>query len=351
MSGHRDQALLDVASLSTTYRSASGTVLSLDDVSFRLERGRTLGVVGESGSGKSTLLRSVMGLLPASAERSGSVRLAGTELAAMPRGELSRLWGLKVGMIFQNPMTSLNPVVRIGRQITEVLRAHLRMSRHDARRRAVELLDLVGVPEPELRLDQYAHQLSGGLRQRVVIAMAVACNPELLLADEPTSALDATVAAQILDVLLDVQQRLGMAMILVTHDLSVAAHRTNDIAVMYAGRIVEYGPTADLFGNTRMPYTEALLQSTLSLGRAPRGRLNVISGSPPNLAALPPGCAFSPRCRYAEDSCAQSRPQLVLDEGTEHAYACWKPLGLRDSPGAVRPTVPARHSGREAASS
>ncbi len=327
MTRRAETPLLDVDSLSTVYRSSSGAVHALADISFHLQRGQTLGVVGESGSGKSTLLRSVMGLLPAAAQRSGSVRLDGTELVSMSRREVAKLWGPKVGMVFQDPMTSLNPVVRIGRQLTEVLRLHLAMNRADARQRALELLELVGVPDPELRLGQYAHQLSGGLRQRVVIAMAVACNPELLLADEPTSALDATVAAQILDLLLELQQRLGMAMILVTHNMGVAAQRTDDIAVMYAGRIVEYAATRDLFAHTKMPYTEALLESIPSLGGVPRSRLNVIAGSPPSLTELPPGCSFAPRCPYAGDICVETRPALRTFGLPAHAYACWKPLG------------------------
>ncbi|MET0728784.1 MAG: ABC transporter ATP-binding protein [Acidimicrobiales bacterium] len=312
----------------TTFVTRRGPVGAVDGVSLILEQGRTLGVVGESGSGKSILVRSIMGLLPArNVRRSGSVRYDGQELTGLGRKELRNLWGTDMAMVFQDPMTSLNPVMRIGRQLTEGLRRHLHLSKAEADATAGALLTSVGIPEPERRLRQYAHELSGGMRQRVTIAIALACGPKLLLADEPTTALDVTVQAQILDLLQAQQRDRQMAMILVTHDLGVVAGRTDDIAVMYAGQIVEIAPTGTLFANLRMPYTEALLKSIPKLEQPSHTRLQIIGGRPPDLIAPPVGCRFSPRCPYAQDRCRAEEPPLIEAEDTGHLYRCWFPVG------------------------
>ncbi len=254
--------LLDVQDLKTRFRTTRGMVRAVDGVSLSVQRGQTLGVVGESGSGKTVLSRSIMGLLPIrNVVREGSVMFEGQELVGLSARDMRPIWGAEIAMVFQDPMTSLNPVVKIGRQIGEGLRLHRGMSRQQARQTAVELLRSVKIPEPERRLGQFPHELSGGMRQRVMIAIAIACGPKLLMADEPTTALDVTVQAQILDVLQEKQRERDMAMILVTHDLGVVAGRTDEIAVMYAGKVVEKAPTPVLFSEMRMPYTEALLKS------------------------------------------------------------------------------------------
>ena len=276
--------------LHTSFRTGRGLVRAVDGVSLTLGRGRTLGVVGESGSGKTVLSRSIMGLLPGSnVERSGTVRFSGHDLTAMSLPELREVWGMQVALVFQDPMTALNPVVRVGRQITESLRLRAGLDRKAAHETAVALLTSVGIPDPERRLRAYPHELSGGMRQRVMIAIALACGPKLLLADEPTTGLDVTVQAQILDLLAAQQRERHMGMILVTHDLGVVANRTDEIVVMYAGRVVEQAPTAELFAHTRMPYTEALLRSIPRLTEPSHTRLRAIPGRPPDLAAAHPG--------------------------------------------------------------
>jgi len=323
-----DHALLEVEDLRTHFLTPAGRVRAVDGVSFELARGRTLGIVGESGSGKTVLARSIMGLLPRSnVERTGTIRYAGDEISGYTQAEMRSVWGPEMAMVFQDPMTSLNPVMRIGTQITESLRYHLDMPKAEANQLAVSLLRSVGLPEPEKRLRHYPHQLSGGMRQRVVIAIALACGPKLLLADEPTTALDVTVQAQILN-LLDAQQRERfMAMVLVTHDLGVVAGRAHDIAVMYAGRIVEKAPARTLFASMRMPYTEALLQSIPKLEHRSHTRLASIPGRPPDLVTPPGGCTFAPRCRYVQPRCLDEEPALTpgVDEG--HAYRCFYPVG------------------------
>ncbi len=322
-----DQPLLSVESLHTTFHTDDGPVRALQDVSFDLDVGQTLGVVGESGSGKTVLSRSVMGLLPRrGVERTGRVSFEGRDLVGLRRGDLRPLWGEQIAMVFQDPMTSLSPVLRVGRQVTDAMRRHLGLSRKQAKEAALELLRSVGIPDPERNLRAYPHQLSGGMRQRVVIAIALSCSPKLLLADEPTTALDVTVQAQILDLLARQQRERRMAMILVSHDLDVVAGRTHDIAVMYAGRVVEKAPTRVLFANPRMPYTEALLAATPRHDDKPHARLRAIPGQPPNLLHQPAGCAFAPRCRYVTNRCRVERPSLVTDDDG-HSYACWNPLG------------------------
>jgi len=297
-------------------------------VSFTLERGRTLGVVGESGSGKTVLSRSIMGLLPAhNVVRRGTVRFDGQDLTALSPKELRGFWGPQMAMVFQDPMTSLNPVMRVGAQITESLRTHLDVSRSYAAETAVNLLRSVGIPEPAQRMREYPHQLSGGMRQRVTIAIALACGPKLLFADEPTTALDVTVQAQILDLLDEQQRERFMAIVLVTHDLGVVAGRADDIAVMYAGRIVERAPTRTLFAEMRMPYTEALMRSIPRIADRSHTRLHAIGGRPPDLVSPPPGCRFAPRCPYVQDRCREEEPPLRPAATAGHKFRCWFPVG------------------------
>ena len=321
------ELLLEVEDLQTRFSSPRGTVHAVRGVSFDLRRGRTLGVVGESGSGKSVLSRSIMGLVPANADRSGSVRFGGNEVLNAPARVMRRFWGTEMSMIFQDPMTALNPVVRIGKQITESIHEHTDLSSRDANETALALLTSVGIPQPEKRLRQYAHELSGGMRQRVMIAIALACGPKLLFADEPTTALDVTVQAQILDLLQEMQRDRQMSMILVTHDLGVVAGRAHDIAVMYAGRIVETAPSEELFRNVAHPYTEALLRSIPKLEMAKHTRLDAIDGRPPDLVKPPAGCAFAARCPYAQDRCHQEDPVLSPVPGhPDHTVACHFPV-------------------------
>ncbi len=301
--------ILQVEDLHTSFVTERGLVRAVDGVSFDLERGQTLGVVGESGSGKTVLSRSIMGLLQATRVRhSGTVRFSGHEISSLSQTELRDVWGTQIAMVFQDPMTALNPVIRVERQITEGLRKRLGLDRKAARDTAVALLDSVGIPDPLRRLRVYPHELSGGMRQRVMIAIALACGPKLLLADEPTTGLDVTVQAQILDLLSDQQRERSMAMVLVTHDLGVVANRTDEIVVMYAGRVVEQAPTRELFEHTRMPYTEALLMSIPRLTDESHSRLRSIPGRPPDLANAPKGCKFAPRCPYAQPRCEQEEP-------------------------------------------
>ncbi len=328
--------LLEVEDLKTHFRTDLGMVRAVDGVSFTLDRGKTIGIVGESGSGKTILSRSVMGLLPSrNVVREGRVAFEGQEIGDLAPPAMREIWGTEMAMIFQDPMTSLNPVMKIGRQITESLKYHLHMSKSDARHTAVSLLTSVGIPEPTRRLDEYPHQLSGGMRQRVTIAIALACGPTILFADEPTTALDVTVQAQILDLLQDQQRDRNMSMVLVTHDLGVVAGRTDDIAVMYAGKIVEKAPTTALFSNVRMPYTEALLQSIPKLENKSHTRLQVIAGRPPDLIHPPKGCRFSPRCPYAQDRCREEEPPLQEAETPGHLFACWYPVGTPEGADAL----------------
>ena len=319
--------ILEVRDLHTTFSSDRGPVRAVRGVSFDLHRGRTLGIVGESGSGKSVLSRSVMGLMPSNSVRTGSVRFGGEEILNASSKSMRSYWGKQMSMVFQDPMTALNPVLRIEQQITESLHEHIDMTKGQARATAEQLLVSVGIPEAGRRLRQYPHEMSGGMRQRIMIAIALACGPKLLFADEPTTALDVTVQAQILDLLQDLQRDRQMAMILVTHDLGVVAGRAHDIAVMYAGRIVEQAPSASLFGAVRHPYTEALLRSIPQLAMAKHTRLDAIGGRPPDLVNLPPGCSFAPRCNYAQDRCHTEEPLLQPDPlDPNHLYACHFPV-------------------------
>jgi oligopeptide/dipeptide ABC transporter ATP-binding protein len=330
------EPLLIVDELTTRFRTHRGLVTAVDGVSLSLERGRTLGLVGESGCGKSVLSRTIMGLLPRrNVTLGGSVRFDGVEVSALSRTERRRYWGIQMAMVFQDPMTSLNPVVPIGRQITESLRHHLDMRSAEASETALALLRSVGIPEAARRMRQFPHELSGGMRQRVVIAIALACGPKLLFADEPTTALDVTVQAQILDLLDQERRDRNMAMILVTHDLGVAAGHTHDIAVMYAGQIVERAPTPTLFRSMRMPYTEALLKSIPRVEQPSHTRLDIIPGRPPDLVDPPPGCRFAPRCPYAQERCRQEMPPLLEADEPGHWYRCWYPVGTPQGEAAL----------------
>jgi peptide/nickel transport system ATP-binding protein len=322
-----DNTMLRVTDIKTHFQTDRGLVRAVDGVSFALDRGKTLGVVGESGSGKTVLARSIMGLLPKRGlVRSGSIVFEGTELIDLSAKDMRQFWGAQMSMIFQDPMTSLNPVMKIGNQIGESIRQHLDVSKDFAKELAENLLASVRIPEPAARLKEYPHQLSGGMRQRVCIAVALACGPKLLFADEPTTALDVTVQAQVLELMAQQQRERFMAMVLITHDLGVVAGRADEIAVMYAGRIVEKATAADLFADMKMPYTEALLSSIPKLGDATHTRLATIPGRPPDLVNPPTGCKFAPRCAYAQDRCREEEPPLV-ETTPGHEYRCWFPVG------------------------
>ncbi|MEV7399933.1 ABC transporter ATP-binding protein [Streptomyces sp. NPDC091267] len=319
--------VLRVRDLTVSFHGAERTVHAVDGVSYDLAPGEVLAVVGESGCGKSVTSMAVMGLLPPTARIGGSITLDGQELVGAPEKQLRSLRGRRLSMIFQEPMTSLNPVLTVGRQITEVLIRHQGLSRRAAKERAVELLDVVGIPAPRKRVDEYPHQLSGGMRQRVMIAIAVACDPAVLIADEPTTALDVTVQAGILDVLRSLRDRLGTAVVLITHDLGVVADTADRVLVMYAGRPVEQASVDELFTSPQHPYTRGLLGAVLrpgSRGAGGRARLNEIPGLVPDLREQPRGCSFAPRCASADDSCLTSRPPLSSSAGT-HLIACYHP--------------------------
>ncbi|HEV7709217.1 MAG TPA: ABC transporter ATP-binding protein [Asanoa sp.] len=319
--------ILEVADLSVSFVTESGNVSAVDHVSLDLAAGEIVGVVGESGCGKSVTAMSLAGLLPGSARVSGSVRLRGTELIGARETELRRVRGKEIAYIFQEPMTSLNPVLTVGRQIGEVLQVHERLSRKQARARAVELLSLVGIPSAAKRVDNYPHQLSGGMRQRVMIAMAVACNPTVLVADEPTTALDVTVQAGILKVLRDLRDRLGTSILIITHDLGVIADIADRVVVMYAGRVVERAPVTELFAHPHHHYTEGLLNASPIPGRhAGSARLQEIPGLVPVLAIQPDACTFADRCPAADETCRGSAPPLSALGGSDHLAACWHPV-------------------------
>ena len=312
-------------------RGRRGSVRVLDEVSLEITRGETLALVGESGSGKSMTALSVLRLVPEPGEiSSGRILLEGSNLLELPEREIRAVRGNRVAMIFQEPMSSLNPVLTIGRQVAEPIRLHRKANKSEARERAAELLDAVSIPDAKRRLDDYPHQFSGGMRQRVMIAMALACEPDLIIADEPTTALDVTVQAQILELLKDLTSRLNSALLLITHDLGVVARYADRVSVMYAGRIVESAGARDLYGTPSHPYTRGLLQSVPRLDDSAQTRLVPIDGQPPDLASLPPGCAFSPRCPDAHEKCRLERPELdlvVAESGSsrDHERACWGP--------------------------
>ncbi|WP_374665081.1 ABC transporter ATP-binding protein [Ramlibacter sp.] len=312
--------LLEVVDLRTHFDTLAGTVKSVDGVSFTVRAGQTLGIVGESGCGKSVTAMSILRLVPTPpARHAGAVRYRGANLLQVSEREMRRVRGDRISMIFQEPMTSLNPVMSVGRQIAESVQQHQGLGRTEAMARAVEMLKLVQIPEAERRANEYPHQLSGGMRQRVMIALALACRPELLIADEPTTALDVTIQAQILDLIARLQRELGMGMILITHDLGVVAETCDRVVVMYAGRKVEEADVTDLFERPRHPYTRALMASMPSMNTHAK-RLSEIPGIVPALHDLGPGCAFAPRCALAAERCRTERPEL---RGEGHVAACF----------------------------
>jgi peptide/nickel transport system ATP-binding protein len=314
--------LLEVSGLCTEFVSAAGTVRAVDGISLSVRKGETLGIVGESGCGKSITSLSIMQLLPKRISRiaAGQIRFEGKDMLEMPAKEVRNIRGNRIAMIFQEPMTSLNPVFKIGRQISESARFHLKLGKKEANERAVEMLRKVGIPRPEKIAEQYAHQLSGGMRQRVMIAMAMVCNPQLLIADEPTTALDVTIQAQILDLMRDLQKNEGMSILMITHDLGVVAEMCDRVVIMYAGQIVEETDVATLYNNPLHPYTQGLLASLPQLA-GDNDRLSSIPGQVPNPANLPPGCRFAPRCPMVVQRCWEERPEL-LEVQPGHTCRC-----------------------------
>ncbi len=324
--------VLEVKGLKTVFRTRGGEIHAVNSVSFHLQPGELLGVVGESGSGKSVTMMSLIGLLPSPPAdvRGGQVLLAGRDLLKVSQDELRAVRGAKIGFIFQDPMTSLNPVFTVGNQICEPLIKHLGMTKAQAETRAAELLDTVGIPDARKRLRDYPHQFSGGMRQRVMIAIALACNPDVLIADEPTTALDVTIQAQILELIKELRSKLGMAIVWITHDLGVIAGIADRVMVMYGGQVVEQAPVAELFANPRHPYTRALLRTIPAISGTRQARLEVIEGQPPIMTETPTACAFRGRCIHVFDRCHSENPvRRVVGEGSVgygHDVAChWEP--------------------------
>lgn len=313
--------LLAVKDLHVSFDTGSRIVRAVNGLSYTLDRGRMLAIIGESGSGKSVSSRALMGLLPPKAKISGSITFRGEQLIGKGEREMRKLRGSSMAMVFQDPARSLNPTMSVGNQITETLRVQTKMSKQAAKDRGMELLKLVRIQAPERRFHEYPHQLSGGMRQRVMIAIALAGEPDLLIADEATTALDVTTQAQIMELLVELQERLGTAVIMISHNLGLAASYAQDVVVMYAGREVEYAPSTTLFADVRMPYTRALLAAIPKLDGTPHTLLPTIPGQPPNLAALPKGCPFQPRCDLATDQCATPPP--FQEHRPEHWWACW----------------------------
>ncbi len=318
-------ALLEVKDLQTHFFTMDGVVKAVDGVSYDLEEGETLGLVGESGCGKSVSALSLMRLIPDPPGKiiNGEVYLEGEDILKIGMDDMRRVRGAKMSMVFQEPMTSLNPVLTVERQLTETLQLHEGMSKSESRREGINLLSRVGIPDPEQRIKQYPHQFSGGMRQRVMIAMALSCNPRLIIADEPTTALDVTIQAQILELMKSLTTEFGVALIVITHNLGVVARYADRVNIMYAGRIIERGSAREIYSNPRHPYTVGLLRSVPRLDLPRRAKLDPIEGQPPDLVRLPEGCAFRARCRWAIDKCATDRP--VLDETSpNHWSACWR---------------------------
>ena len=331
-----DDMVLEVKNLQTVFFTNSGLFRAVDDISFSIRRGETLAIVGESGCGKSVTALSIMRLVPDPPGRivGGSIALEGTDLLGLDEAEMRAIRGNRISMIFQEPMTSLNPVIRIGDQITEAVRLHRKLTAKEAWNKAVEMLRLVRIPEPEQRAREYPHQLSGGMRQRAMIAMALACRPALLIADEPTTALDVTIQAQILALIVELQKELGTGLILITHDLGVVAQTAQRVIVMYAGKKVEEATVEALFENPRHPYTRGLMASmpaVATFGSNSDARLVEIPGMVPSLTNLPPGCAFAPRCSLAIDRCRTEYPPLQ-DWGDHHFAACWRAAETANTP-------------------
>lgn len=318
-------ALLEIEGLQTQFFTSSGIVKAVDGITYDVESGETVAVVGESGCGKSVSALSILRLVaePAGKVVGGTIKFQGQDLLALDDIEMRKIRGNDIAMVFQEPMTSLNPVLTIGLQLTETLTHHLNMSEKEATARAVELLGLVGISEPDRRLAQYPHHLSGGMRQRVMIAMALCCDPKLIIADEPTTALDVTIQAQILELMKNLTRDFGVAMIIITHNLGVVARYADRVNVMYAGKIIETGTAKDIYHTPKHPYTLALLKSVPRIDQPRVAKLDPVQGQPPDLSKLDGGCAFRPRCRYATDKCAQSIPELEKIDGV-HASACFR---------------------------
>jgi len=319
-----DEVILQVKDLKTYFNVDEGVVKAVDGVSFELHRSETLGIVGESGSGKSVTNLSIINLIPTPPGKivGGEVLFHGTDLLKLPPSEIRHIRGNKISMIFQDPMTSLNPFLRISTQMIETIQLHQGLDKKAAKEKAIEMLKFAGIPAPEKRIDQYPHQFSGGMRQRVMIAMALSCNPEILIADEPTSALDVTIQAQILELIKELTRKLGTAVILITHSLGVVAGMCDTICVMYAGRIVERGRTEDIFESPNHPYTMGLIRSVPRLDQETKVRLYSIPGQPPNVIDLPDCCPFYPRCEQAMDICREKYPSIVSFENNQ-SVACW----------------------------
>ena len=326
--------LLEINNLATYFFTQDGVVKAVDDISYGLEEGEVLGVVGESGCGKSVHALSIMRLVPTPPGRTvaGEVIFEGEDLLHMDDAEMRNIRGNRIAMVFQEPMTSLNPVLTIGRQLTETLELHQNMSGQQARSRAAELLQTVGIPDADRRLVDYPHQFSGGMRQRVMIAMALSCNPRLIIADEPTTALDVTIQAQILELMQELARDFGTAMIIITHNLGVVARYADNVNVMYAGKIIETGTAEEIYHNPKHPYTLALLNSVPRLDANERIRLDAIEGLPPDLVNLPEGCSFAPRCKYVFEQCLDETPMLA-EAAHDHNSACWRHAELRELSG------------------
>jgi oligopeptide/dipeptide ABC transporter ATP-binding protein len=317
--------ILQIKDLKTHFFSHAGVVKAVDGISYDVHEGETVGIVGESGSGKSVSALSVMRLIPDPPGKivAGEILLQGEDLLKMDADEMRGIRGNKIGMVFQEPLTSLNPVLTIERQLTETLELHMKMERPEARKRAVELLELVGIPDAPRRVKDYPHQFSGGMRQRVMIAMALSCNPKLIIADEPTTALDVTIQAQVLELIHRLSDQFGTAVIVITHNLGVVARHAHHVNVMYGGKIVESGTSKDIYGDPAHPYTLGLLRSVPRLDEARKAKLVPIEGNPPDLMNLPSGCSFRPRCQFAIEKCAQEAPPL-MQVGEGHYSACWR---------------------------
>ena len=317
--------LLEVKDLATHFFTQDGVVKAVDGISYDLEEGEILGIVGESGCGKSVSALSIMRLVanPPGRTVRGEVLFDGEDILKLDDAEMRHIRGNRIAMVFQEPMTSLNPVLTIGRQLTETLELHQNLGKSEAKDRAAELLRMVGISDSERRLKDYPHQFSGGMRQRVMIAMALSCNPRLIIADEPTTALDVTIQAQILELMQDLAQQFGTAMVIITHNLGVVARYASRVVVMYAGKIIETGSARDIYHDPRHPYTLGLLASVPRLDAIERTKLDAIEGLPPDLIGLPEGCSFAPRCRFAVERCTQESPQLKAT-GEGHEAACWR---------------------------
>ncbi len=321
---NKEEILLEIRDLSISFFNKSGEVQAVRGINYTLNKGEVLGIVGESGSGKSVSSHGILRLTPESGKvKSGEILFKGKDILKMSKQELMDLRGNRIAMIFQDPMTSLDPLFTVGYQLNEALKKHTKLDRKQREKRMIELLEMVGINQPERRIKQYPYEFSGGMRQRVMIAMALSCDPELLIADEPTTALDVTIQAQIIDLLKELKERLGMAIIFITHDLGVVSDICDKIIVMYAGRIVEEGKTRQIFYDRRHPYTEGLLASVPDIDSDVSEKLRPIRGNPPDMSCLKPGCAFAPRCEYAMSICVREEPPQIEIDST-HCASCWK---------------------------